>query len=86
MSRPMLYDYNDGSHPDEARVFFIRDDANHEESGAEDFTVYICKEASWGGRWVLIEDADEHGVCVTDHDGGDHSLPWAALDFIGGNA
>ena len=53
---------------------------------AEDFTAYIGKEASWHGRWVLIEDADEHGVCVTDHDGGDHCLPWAALDFIGGNA
>ena len=26
MARPMLYD-NDGAHPDEARVAFIRDDA-----------------------------------------------------------
>ena len=86
MSRPMLYDYNDGSHPDEARVAFIRDDATHEEPSGEDFTDYIGREASFGGRWCVIEDADKSGVCVTDQDGGDHCLPWSALDFIGEKA
>jgi len=83
MSRPMLYDYNDGSHPDEARVAFIRDDATHEESSAEDFTRYIGKEAIWRGRWVMVESADAHCADVSDQDGGMHSVTWAELDVIG---
>ena len=86
MSRPMLYDYSDGAHPDEARVFFIRDDAAHEESSAEDFTAYEGKEAVWRGQWVMIEVADATGCEVTDQYGGNHSVGWGELDVIRGAA
>lgn len=82
MTRPMLYDYNDGAHPDEARVAFIRDDAAHEESSAEDFTAYEGKEAVWRGQWVMIEVADEAGCEVTDQYGGNHSVGWGELDVV----
>lgn len=48
----------------------------------EDFDQYIGKEAIWHGRWVIIEDADRHGVEVTDQDGGNHSLSWGSIDVL----
>ena len=48
-----------------------------------DYSDYIGREALLGGRWVMIEDADENGVDVTDQDGGSHSVSWSSLDFIG---
>lgn len=48
-----------------------------------DYSDYIGREALIGGRWVMIEDADENGAEVTDQDGGNHSVSWASLDFIG---
>ena len=50
-----------------------------------DYSDYIGREASYGGRWVMIEDADENGAEVTDQDGGSHSVSWSSLDFIGGH-
>ena len=47
------------------------------------YSDYIGREASYGGRWVMIEDADENGAEVTDQDGGNHSVTWGALDVIG---
>lgn len=48
----------------------------------EDFTAYIGREAIYRGRWVIIEDADEKGVEVTDQDGGNHSVNWNSIDVI----
>ena len=47
------------------------------------YSDYIGREALLGGRWVMIEDADESGAEVTDQDGGNHSVSWSSLDFIG---
>lgn len=52
---------------------------------ANNYADYIGREASYGGRWVMIEDADENGAEVTDQDGGSHSVSWSSLDFIGGH-
>ena len=49
---------------------------------AEDFTAYVGREGIWRGRWVMIESADADGADVTDQDGGNHSVTWAALDVI----
>ena len=86
MSRPMLYDFNDGAHPDEARVAFIRDDAPIADTDGEDFAAYEGREGIWRGRWVMVEVADEDGADVTDQDGGNHSVSWGELDLIGGAA
>lgn len=50
---------------------------------AEDYAAYVGSEAVWRGRWVMIESADADGADVTDQDGGNHSVPWGALDVIG---
>lgn len=47
------------------------------------YSDYIGREALLGGRWVMIEDADEDGAEVTDQDGESYSVSWAQLDFIG---
>ena len=49
----------------------------------DNYSDYIGREALIGGRWVMIEDADENGAEVTDQDGGNHSVTWGQLDFIG---
>lgn len=48
-----------------------------------EYSDYIGREALLGGRWVMIEVADADGADVTDQDGGNHSVPWGALDVIG---
>lgn len=51
---------------------------------ANEYSDYIGREALMGGRWVMIEDADENGAEVTDQDGENYSVAWSSLDFIGG--